>query len=118
MAAVVRLRLQFDGDAQRFLQDVAALVETIKAASEDSVTAVMDVRELPVLIDPALLLDACSVVSSSIDGLDKIESLVLQCRRGLQEGLARSALALLPAPFPLRVQVVDEEREGAYSAHV
>ena len=36
MAAVVQLRLQFDGDARRFLQDVASLVETIKAAREDS----------------------------------------------------------------------------------
>lgn len=118
MAAVVQLRLQFDGDARRFLQDVEALVETVKAAQEASVTAVMDVRELPTLIDPALLLEACSIVASSIDGFDKIESLVLQCRRGLQEGLARSALALLPAPFPLLVQVVDEEREGACGGHV
>ena len=108
MVETLHLRLQYDGVEEYFLASVVELVDKVSRGKE-RVSVVLDVFDLPTLIDAKLIYEACKIITESMTGLENIVTLTVKCRQGLQEYLARSALFLLSTPFPVSVLASPQE---------
>ena len=112
MTKVLGVRLSYDGCESAFLEEVHEIVRKVRAVQEKEVLVLVDVREVPVLIDPRLLYDACMIISASLEVLGVVRGLTLLCKEGLQESLTRSTLTLIPSPWV--VEVITEAPAGDF----
>ena len=106
MSQVLRACLRYQDDETAFLDSVSDLVRKASEIRAEEFEISVDVRELPVLVDPKLLYEACGIISAAVESLEGVKGLTLLCKAGCQETLARSALMLIP--FPWSVNVVTE----------
>jgi hypothetical protein len=105
MSEVLRACLRY-GDEDAFLDSVTDLVQEVREFRAEQFEIFVDVRELPVLVDPKLLYEACEIIRAAVESLEGVKGLTLLCKAGCQETLARSSLTLIP--FPWSVNVVTE----------
>jgi hypothetical protein len=112
MTKVLGVRLSYNGCESAFLEEVHEIVRKVRAVQEKEVLVLVDVREVPVLIDPRILYDACMIISNSLEVLDAVTGLTLLCKEGLQESLTRSTLKLIPSPWA--VEVITEAPAGDF----
>lgn len=107
MTKTLHLRLQYNGVTEDLLDSVALLVEEVSRYGK-RVAVILDVSELPLLADARLLYEACKILTNSVDCLSLITDLIVKCKPGLQESLARSAVLLLSVPFSISILAGDE----------
>lgn len=103
MTKVMGVRLSYEGSEDAFLEAVHEIVRKVRDSQERDLRVLLDVRQVPVLIDPKLLYDACTIISASLEALDAVQSLTLLCNTGIQESLTRSTLMLIPTPWEVDV---------------